>query len=151
MKKKCKKWCRLAVLDGVALIHPYLELPTPPQAAEETSWPFSALLCWCRREVSQTASALFTSPPVPAQGGFPRYRKLCVRVLVSALLCSGAILGVKIAFGGITYMESKEGKKEIKEGQMTLRWREYEGGSRKRWLTPAIGQFGEGSVHMDLE
>lgn len=48
-------------------------------------------------------------------------------------------------------MENKEEKKEIKEGQMTLRWRQYEGGHRKRGLTPVTGQFGKGSVHTDLE
>lgn len=48
-------------------------------------------------------------------------------------------------------MENKEEKKEIKEGQLTLKWREYEGGHEKRELTPLTGQFGKGSVHTDLE
>lgn len=46
-----------------------------------------------------------------------------VTEVVSALLCSEAVLGVKIIFGGIIYMENKEGEKVIKEGQMTQRWR----------------------------
>lgn len=58
-----------------------------------------------------------------------------VTEVVSALLCSEVVLGVKITFGGIIYMENKEGKKAIKEGQMTQRWRQYERENRKRWLT----------------
>lgn len=41
--------------------------------------------------------------------------------VVSALLRSEAILGVKITFDGIIYMEKKGGEEVMKEGQMTLR------------------------------
>lgn len=70
---------------------------------------------------------------------------------MSVLLCSGAILGVRIAFWMDNPHRKQGGKKEIKEGQMTLRWRQDEGEHRKKWLTPVTGQFGKGSVHMDLK
>lgn len=53
-------------------------------------------------------------------------------------------MGVKIVFGGIIYMENKEGKKRD-DPKVEI------GGCRKRWLTTFPGQFGKGSVHLNLE
>lgn len=75
----------------------------------------------------------------------PRTQKVvCQRVSQCSALFWGYFEGEDCIWGNNLHGK-QGGKKEIKEGQMTPRWRQYEEGYRKRWLTSVTGQFGKGN------